>query len=50
MPDVELLSVIRRVIGDVRAATGGRQVPIFTNDLAREIYLAGAPGGGPTTR
>ncbi len=37
--NVEVLSSIKRVIRDVRAATGNLQTPIVTNDLAQEIYL-----------
>jgi uncharacterized caspase-like protein len=38
-PNTEILTLMKRVIGDVRTATGGRQVPMVSNDLSREIYL-----------
>ncbi|MEL6844670.1 MAG: triose-phosphate isomerase, partial [Bacteroidota bacterium] len=33
------LSVMKRVIGDVKLETEDKQVPIINNDLATEIYL-----------
>jgi TPR repeat protein len=41
-PGIEILSAMKRVIGDVRQVTADRQVPIVSNDLAKEIYLAAA--------
>ena len=35
----EILSLTKRIIGDVREATDGRQSPIVTNDLTQEIFL-----------
>lgn len=35
----EILSLTKRIIGDVRDATDGRQSPIVTNDLTQEIFL-----------
>lgn len=50
----EILSLTKRIIGDVRNATDGRQSPIVTNDLTQEIFLreaALAPGvGGPSSK
>ncbi len=37
---VEILSLTKRIRGDVFEATHGRQSPIVTNDLTREIFLA----------
>lgn len=37
--NTEILSTIKRIIRDVKAATHNRQTPIVTNDLAQEIYL-----------
>jgi peptidoglycan hydrolase-like protein with peptidoglycan-binding domain len=45
--NVEVLSLMKRVIADVKRETGERQVPMVTNDLTREIYLRlgeGSPG------
>lgn len=38
-PNIEILTLMKRVIGDVRKETGDRQVPMVSNDLSREIYL-----------
>ncbi|WP_108838634.1 caspase family protein [Tateyamaria sp. Alg231-49] len=38
-PNSEILSVMKRVIGDVKLETEDKQVPIINNDLATEIYL-----------
>lgn len=38
-PGTEILSLMKRVIADVRRATGGQQSPIVTYDLIDEIYL-----------
>jgi TPR repeat protein len=38
-PDVEVLTLMKRVIGDVRGLTRGLQNPTVTNDLALEVYL-----------
>lgn len=35
----EVLSLTKRIIGDVRDATDGQQSPIVTNDLTQEIFL-----------
>ncbi|MEJ8560139.1 caspase family protein [Yoonia sp. GPGPB17] len=40
-PGVEVLTLTKRVIADVRVLTNGRQSPTVTNDISREIYLAG---------
>ncbi|MEZ5732893.1 MAG: caspase family protein [Paracoccaceae bacterium] len=37
--NIEVLSLMKRVIRDVKVATQGFQTPIVTNDLTREIYL-----------
>jgi hypothetical protein len=37
--NLEVLSLMKRVIADVRTATGGEQVPVVMNDLTAEIYL-----------
>lgn len=39
-PNAEILSVMKRVIGDVQLETSDRQTPIINNDLAKEIYLS----------
>lgn len=44
----EILTLTKRIIGDVREATGGRQSPIVTNDLTREIYLREAAMVAPS--
>jgi uncharacterized caspase-like protein len=38
-PNIEVLTLTKRITADVRALTKGRQHPIVTNDIAREIYL-----------
>lgn len=38
-PNTEILTLTKRITADVRALTQGRQSPIVTNDIAREIYL-----------
>ena len=38
-PNSEILSVMKRVIGDVKLETADEQTPIINNDLATEIYL-----------
>ena len=38
-PNIEILTLMKRVIGDVKKETGDRQVPMVSNDLSREIYL-----------
>lgn len=38
-PNSEILSVMKRVIGDVKLETGDEQTPVINNDLATEIYL-----------
>ncbi|MFL4470169.1 caspase family protein [Tateyamaria armeniaca] len=38
-PNSEILSVMKRVIGDVRLETENKQTPMISNDLATEIYL-----------
>ncbi|WP_299148068.1 caspase family protein [uncultured Tateyamaria sp.] len=38
-PNSEILSVMKRVIGDVKLETEDKQIPIINNDLATEIYL-----------
>ncbi len=43
--NVEVLSLMKRVIGDVRQVTGDRQVPIVSNDLVTEIYFNLGSGG-----
>ncbi|MEP2507346.1 MAG: caspase family protein [Paracoccaceae bacterium] len=43
-PNAEILSVMKRVIGDVKLETEDKQTPIINNDLATEIYLR--LGGG----
>jgi len=37
--NVEILSLMKRVIRDVRGMTGNAQTPTVTNDLVTEIYL-----------
>jgi uncharacterized caspase-like protein len=45
--NAEVLSLMKRVIRDVKAETGDAQVPMVTNDLVTEIYLnLGAGGAG----
>lgn len=41
LPDVnvEVLSLMKRVIRDVRNLTGGLQNPTVTNDLSKDVYL-----------
>lgn len=43
-PNSEILSVMKRVIGDVKLETDTKQTPMINNDLATEIYLS--IGGG----
>lgn len=43
--NVEILSLMKRVIGDVRRSTGDQQVPMVSNDLVTEIYLSLGSGG-----
>lgn len=43
--NAEILSLMKRVIGDVKFGTGNRQSPIVTNDLVTEIYLKLGDGG-----
>ncbi|GGH39685.1 Uncharacterized protein, contains caspase domain [Cribrihabitans marinus] len=38
-PNSEILSVMKRVIGDVKLETEDKQTPIINNDLATEVYL-----------
>ena len=38
-PNIEILTLMKRVIGDVKKETGDRQVPMVSNDLSREIVL-----------
>ena len=38
-PNSEILSVMKRVIGDVKLETEDQQTPVINNDLALEIYL-----------
>jgi uncharacterized caspase-like protein len=38
-PNIEILTLMKRVIGDVKSKTDDRQVPMISNDLSREIYL-----------
>lgn len=38
-PNSEILSVMKRVIGDVKLETRDEQTPVINNDLATEIYL-----------
>ena len=38
-PNAEILSVMKRVIGDVKLETEDKQTPMINNDLATEIYL-----------
>ncbi|MEM7320704.1 MAG: caspase family protein, partial [Pseudomonadota bacterium] len=38
-PNSEILSVMKRVIGDVKLETDDKQTPIINNDLATEVYL-----------
>jgi hypothetical protein len=40
-PGLEVLTMTKRVVADVRVLTSGRQNPTVTNDVAVEIYLAG---------
>lgn len=42
--NIEILSVVKRVIRDVRQETRNLQTPIVTNDLAKEIYLKRGEG------
>lgn len=43
--NLEVLSLMKRVIRDVKADTGDLQVPMVTNDLTDEIYLKLGEGG-----
>lgn len=43
--NVEILTLMKRVIRDVKADTEDKQVPTVTNDLALEVYLNLAAGG-----
>ena len=45
-PGLEVLTMTKRVVADVRVLTRGRQNPTVTNDVAVEIYLAGAQTAG----
>ena len=38
-PNAEILSVMKRLIGDVKLETENKQTPIIYNDLSIEIYL-----------
>ncbi|WP_425092974.1 caspase family protein [Tropicimonas sp. S265A] len=38
--DVEILTLMKRVIRDVKADTEDQQIPMVTNDLALEVYLS----------
>ncbi len=38
-PNTEILTLTKRVTADVRALTQGRQRPVVTNDVEREIYF-----------
>ncbi len=40
--NIEVLSLMKRIIKDVKSETSNRQVPTVTNDLTTEIYLAKA--------
>jgi peptidoglycan hydrolase-like protein with peptidoglycan-binding domain len=45
--NVEVLSLMKRVIRDVKVATTDKQTPLVTNDLTQEIYLKlSADGAG----
>lgn len=45
--NVEVLSLMKRVIRDVKVATKDQQTPLVTNDLTQEIYLRlSADGAG----
>lgn len=43
--NVEVLTLMKRVIRDVKADTEDRQTPMVTNDLALEVYLNLGEGG-----
>lgn len=43
--NVEILTLMKRVIRDVKAETEDKQVPTVTNDLALEVYLNLGEGG-----
>lgn len=43
--NAEVLSLMKRVIRDVKIATADAQVPMVTNDLVTEIYLKLGEGG-----
>jgi peptidoglycan hydrolase-like protein with peptidoglycan-binding domain len=45
--NIEVLSLMKRIIRDVKVETGDRQVPMVTNDLTTEIYLATTQTGIP---
>ena len=47
-PNAEVLTLMKRVIRDVKQETGDRQVPMVSNDLTREIYLNLEDGGDAT--
>jgi hypothetical protein len=45
--NVEVLSLMKRVIRDVKSESGNKQVPMVSNDLTTEIYLKlGSDGAG----
>ncbi len=43
--NAEVLSLMKRVIRDVKGGTGDKQTPMVTNDLVTEIYLNLGTGG-----
>ena len=43
--NVEVLSLMKRVIRDVKTESGDKQVPMVTNDLTNEVYLNLGEGG-----
>ncbi len=47
-PGLDIHAVMRRVRGDVVAATGETQVPWENSSLVDEVFLAGAEGPAPT--
>lgn len=45
--NIEVLSLMKRVIRDVKEETGNKQIPLVSNDLTTEIYLKlGSDGAG----
>jgi len=52
-PNIEVLTLMKRITGDVRAKTDRKQVPLVSNDLVQEIYLkldTGDTGGAIARR